>query len=92
MAALLVALALVAGGCASPTTGRVRDAQLLYGDWQRPAAIAEARQAGPFFEHVATEDGAARDSWRPFLHTRIAAAEVDMTVAAMLVGSRSAAT
>ena len=75
VAALLVALALVAGGCASPTTGRVRDAQLLYGDWQRPAAIAEARQAGPFFEHVATEDGAARDSWRPFLHTRIAAAE-----------------
>lgn len=66
--------ALLAGGCASPTTGRVRDAQLLYGNWQRPAAIAEARKAGPFFEHVATEDGAVRDSWRPFLHTRMSAA------------------
>ncbi|MDD4061344.1 MAG: hypothetical protein PHW08_11690 [Kiritimatiellae bacterium] len=71
----LACTALLAGGCASPTTGRVRDAQLLYGDWQRPAAIAEARQAGPFFEHVATADGAERDSWRPFLHTRISAAD-----------------
>ncbi len=73
--AALAGAALLIGGCASPTTGRVRDAQLLYGDWQRPAAIAEARQAGPFFEHVATADGARRDSWRPFLHTRITTAD-----------------
>ncbi|MGI5869408.1 MAG: hypothetical protein ACOX9C_08200 [Kiritimatiellia bacterium] len=73
-AALPLALALLAGGCASPTTGRVRDAHLLRGDWRRPAAIADVRQAGPFYEHVATEDGAVRDSWRPLLHTRISAA------------------
>ena len=71
--AATLAAALLVGGCASPTTGRVRDAHLL---WSRDAAsrqIVSVHQAGPFYERVETADGATRSSFRPFLRTKLEA-------------------
>lgn len=68
-AALLFAAAFVAG-CASPTTGRLRDAHLLYGGGE---GIAEARKAGPFYDYARNADGAERSSFRPLLYTHIEA-------------------
>lgn len=66
---------LLAGGCASPSTGRVRDAHLMQQDWRAPTKLTTVEKAGPFYEKVETADGAIRESWRPFLSTRIQAAD-----------------
>ena len=72
---LAAAAALLAGGCASPTTGRVRDAHLLWSPAPAERRIARYEQAGPFYERVETADGAVRTSYRPFLWTDIVAAD-----------------
>lgn len=72
----LVALgAALCGGCASPATGRARDAHLMWRRSPELRRIAEVRQAGPFWEEVRTADGARRESWRPLLHTRVESPE-----------------
>ncbi|MBQ3811339.1 MAG: hypothetical protein II839_11025 [Kiritimatiellae bacterium] len=73
--AVLLAAALLAGGCASPTTGRVRDAHLLWSGSPEERRIVRYEQAGPFWERVETADGAVRTSWRPFLYTDIVSAD-----------------
>lgn len=74
-AVLAAAAAVVAAGCASPATGRSRDAHLMWGGAPEARRIAEVRKAGPFWERIRTEDGACRESWRPLVHTRVDAAE-----------------
>ena len=74
-AALTVPALLAGSGCASPTTGRVRDAHLLWSPPPEAREVASYRQLGPFYERVETQDGAVRRSVRPFLWTDIRAAE-----------------
>lgn len=69
------ALACFFAGCSTPTTGRVRDAHLLYGDDPAVRRIESAEQFGPFYEHVATAAGSERTSLRPFIYTKITAAD-----------------
>ena len=76
-AAALVATLL--SGCASPTTGRVRDAHLLWSGDPATRKIASVRQAGPFYERVETADGTSRSSIRPFIRTKIEAPSQDAT-------------
>ena len=75
LAAALLACLLFAGGCASPTTGRVRDAHLLWEGDPAKRQIASFEQFGPFYQRVETADGAVRRSVRPFLWTGIESAE-----------------
>ena len=72
---LLAPLLLAAGGCASPTTGRVRDAHLLWSPPPGQKEVASYEQLGPFWERVETPDGAVRRSVRPFVWTDIRSAE-----------------
>ena len=71
----LLAAAFAAGGCASPTTGRVRDAHLLWSGDPAARQVVRYEQAGPFYERVETAEGAVRRSVRPFLWTDVRAAE-----------------
>ena len=73
----LVAFFSVFAGCASPTTGRVRDAHLLQTGTKDARRIASVETAGPFYERVATSDGGVRESYRPLLYTRIEAESGD---------------
>ena len=75
LAVLLAPLALAAGGCASPTTGRVRDAHLLWSPPPGQKEVASYEQLGPFWERVETPDGAVRRSVRPFVWTDVRSAE-----------------
>lgn len=69
-----VAVAFLCVGCSTPTTGRVRDAHLLYGEDSATRRIQSAEQFGPFYERVSTAAGSERTSYRPFLYTKITAA------------------
>ena len=72
---LLAPLLLAAGGCASPTTGRVRDAHLLWKAPPEAKEVASYEQLGPFWERVEMPDGAVRRSVRPFVWTDVRSAE-----------------
>ena len=78
VAAATAAAALVSG-CAAPSTGRVRDAHLLWGGSSEGRRIVSVRQAGPFYERVETADGAVRESLRPFLRTEIRSADPNVS-------------
>ena len=52
LAAALLPCLLFAGGCASPTTGRVRDAHLLWEGDPAKRQIASFEQFGPFYQRV----------------------------------------
>jgi hypothetical protein len=68
---LPIALCMLFAGCASPPTGRTRDAQLLYDADQSRRNIVSVEKAGPFYEQVVTAGGGKRTSYRPLFYTKI---------------------
>lgn len=73
----LLALCSVLCGCVVPSTGRVRDAHLLYGRSKGGDEIGFTEEFGPFYEHVETRSGAQRTSFRPFLYTSVKSSPED---------------
>lgn len=73
LASIALVSALAAAGCVAPTTGRTRDAHLLWSSSPEKRAIASVEEAGPFWDRVETADGATRASLRPLLWTHIEA-------------------
>ncbi len=67
----IAAVFLLCAGCSTPTTGRVRDAHLLYSRNPEQRQITAVKEFGPFYERVETAAGSERVSYRPFIHTRI---------------------
>lgn len=70
---VFAAFSFVLAGCASPTTGRVRDAHLLQTGTEDVRRINSVEKVGPFYERVVTSDGSLRESYRPLLYTHIEA-------------------
>ena len=57
-------------GCTSPTTGRVRDTNLLYNRGRNPEIVG-AEKFGPFYDSAYTSGFNERISLRPFIYTYI---------------------
>lgn len=77
-------LASLFSGCASPTTGWVRDSHLLYNRGVNPE-ITSVEKFGPFYERVTTAGGSnERVSYRPLLYTRIASEREDAALREIL--------
>jgi hypothetical protein len=58
-------------GCVSASTGRVRDAHLLYDSGNAGKKITDVKKFGPFYERVETTNCAVRTSYRPSIYTHI---------------------
>lgn len=64
----LLGLSLLLCSCVAPHVGRTVDASLPSSPNSAPL---EARQFGPFYEHITAPDGSSRTSLRPLLYTHI---------------------